>query len=281
MEVDQDGKGKGKEGEDKGKGKEGKQPLKTTRIVKGGPGEEEEEWEGGSVAQAGKVYNYVVTAQKPTAVTHSVVGNFTDSDDLNLIVCKSSLLEIFKITASGLEPIYDVSLYGCVFSLRLFRPKGAKKDLLLICTQCQQVCVLEYEKGEESGNDDGSSNTTRDRINTITNGNVGLKQQLSSRQIGLVDPEARVICLFVEDGSLKVIPMLSSGCLENAFNIRLEELKVKDICFLHGCSRPTIALLYQDNRGNLNVKTYEIILGEKELVEGSWKQPNVELRASA
>ena len=79
MEVDQDGKGKGDE---KGKGKEGKQPLKTTRIVKDGPGEEEEEWEGGSVAQAGKVYNYVVTAQKPTAVTHSVVGNFTDSNGL-------------------------------------------------------------------------------------------------------------------------------------------------------------------------------------------------------
>ena len=44
-----------------------------------------------------------------------------------MIVCKSSLLEIFKITASGLEPIYDVTLYGCVFSMRLFRPKGAKK----------------------------------------------------------------------------------------------------------------------------------------------------------
>ena len=31
---------------------------------------------------------YVVTAYKSTAVTHSVVGNFTDKDDLNLIVAK-------------------------------------------------------------------------------------------------------------------------------------------------------------------------------------------------
>ena len=31
---------------------------------------------------------YVVTAHKSTAVTHSAVGNFTDKDDLNLIVAK-------------------------------------------------------------------------------------------------------------------------------------------------------------------------------------------------
>lgn len=32
------------------------------------------------------MYNYVVTAQKPTCVTHSAVGNFTDPNDRNLIV---------------------------------------------------------------------------------------------------------------------------------------------------------------------------------------------------
>jgi hypothetical protein len=32
------------------------------------------------------MWNYVVTAQKPTAVTHSLVGNFTSSSELNLIV---------------------------------------------------------------------------------------------------------------------------------------------------------------------------------------------------
>jgi hypothetical protein len=31
-------------------------------------------------------YNYVVSAQKPTAVTHSVVGNFTSSTDVNLVL---------------------------------------------------------------------------------------------------------------------------------------------------------------------------------------------------
>ena len=32
------------------------------------------------------MYNYVVSAQKPTSVAHSVVGNFTSPTDLNLVV---------------------------------------------------------------------------------------------------------------------------------------------------------------------------------------------------
>ena len=37
-------------------------------------------------AQDGCIYNYVVSAHKPTAVRHSVVGNFTSPSDLNLII---------------------------------------------------------------------------------------------------------------------------------------------------------------------------------------------------
>ena len=32
------------------------------------------------------VWNYVVTAHKPTNVTHSCVGNFTSAQELNLII---------------------------------------------------------------------------------------------------------------------------------------------------------------------------------------------------
>jgi DNA damage-binding protein 1 len=31
-------------------------------------------------------YNYVITAHKPTSVTQSVVGSFTGSSDVNLII---------------------------------------------------------------------------------------------------------------------------------------------------------------------------------------------------
>lgn len=37
-------------------------------------------------AAHGNVYNYVVTAHKPTAVIKSVVGHFTSPNDTNLII---------------------------------------------------------------------------------------------------------------------------------------------------------------------------------------------------
>lgn len=38
------------------------------------------------MAVAGCAYNYVVTANKPTVVTHSAVGNFTGTGNLDLVL---------------------------------------------------------------------------------------------------------------------------------------------------------------------------------------------------
>lgn len=65
---------------------------------------------------------YVVTAQKPTMVTHSVVGQFTGEEDMNLIIAKSTRLELHRVTEAGLEPIFDVGIYGRIAALELFRP---------------------------------------------------------------------------------------------------------------------------------------------------------------
>ena len=42
------------------------------------------------------MWNYVVTANKPTAVSHSLVGNFTSPTDLNLIIRYSEFLNILQ-----------------------------------------------------------------------------------------------------------------------------------------------------------------------------------------
>lgn len=39
-----------------------------------------------SVTNTRSSFNYVVTANRPTNVQHSVVGNFTSATDLNLIL---------------------------------------------------------------------------------------------------------------------------------------------------------------------------------------------------
>lgn len=43
----------------------------------------------------------------------------------------------------------------------------------------------------------------------------------------------------------------------------MEELSIIDIQFLDGCSKPTIAVLYQDTKEARHIKTYTVILKDK------------------
>ena len=71
-----------------------------------------------------------------------------------------------------------------------------------------------------------------------------------------------------------MIPATSTGVLgqAQAFNIRLEELAVIDIAFLHRYPKPTLAVLYQDTKEARHLKTYELSLRDKDFHEGPWAQ---------
>uniref|UniRef100_A0A7N0V777 DNA damage-binding protein 1 n=1 Tax=Kalanchoe fedtschenkoi TaxID=63787 RepID=A0A7N0V777_KALFE len=191
------------------------------------------------------IWNYVVTAHKPTNVTHSCVGNFTGPQELNLIIAKCTRIEIHLLTPQGLQPVLDVPLYGRIATLELFRPRW----------DAESSEVTTRAMGDVS-----------DRIGRPTD----------NGQIGIIDPDCRLIGLHLYDGLFKVIPFDNRGQLKEAFNIRLEELQVLDVKFLFGCLKPTIVVLYQDNKDNRHVKTYEVILKDKDFVEGPWSQNNLD-----
>ncbi|NWI58972.1 DDB1 protein, partial [Calyptomena viridis] len=215
-------------------------------------------------------YNYVVTAQKPTAVNGCVTGHFTSSEDLNLLIAKNTRLEIYVVTAEGLRPVKEVGMYGKTAVMELFRPKGESKDLLFILTAKYNACILEYK---QSG----------DNIDIITRAHGNVQDRIGRPSetgiIGIIDPECRMIGLRLYDGLFKVIPLDRENKELKAFNIRLEELQVIDVKFLYGCQAPTICFVYQDPQGR-HVKTYEVSLREKEFNKGPWKQENVEAEAS-
>ncbi|EXC25619.1 hypothetical protein L484_009924 [Morus notabilis] len=91
------------------------------------------------------IWNYVVTAHKPTNVTHSCVGNFTSSGELNLIIAKCTRIEIHLLSPQGLQPMLDVPIYGRIATLELFRPHGETQDLLFIATERYKFCVLQWD----------------------------------------------------------------------------------------------------------------------------------------
>ncbi|XP_028812653.1 DNA damage-binding protein 1 [Denticeps clupeoides] len=215
-------------------------------------------------------YNYVVTAQKPTAVNACITGHFTSAEDLNLLIAKNTRLEIYVVTAEGLRPVKEVGMYGKIAVMELFRPKGESKDLLFVLTAKYNACILEYKQNGES-------------IDIITRAHGNVQDRIGRPSetgiIGIVDPECRMIGLRLYDGLFKVIPLDRDNRELKAFNIRLEELQVIDVHFLYGCQAPTVCFIYQDPQGR-HVKTYEVSLREKEFNKGPWKQENVEAEAS-
>ena len=65
------------------------------------------------------MYNYVVTAHKPSAVHLSLTANFTGAKDKNLIVTKSNRLVIYLLTPECLQPILDTSVYGRIANIEV------------------------------------------------------------------------------------------------------------------------------------------------------------------
>ncbi|KAG7666932.1 hypothetical protein KSW81_000683 [Nannochloris sp. 'desiccata'] len=205
-------------------------------------------------------YNYVVTAHKPTSVSHSAVGHFTAPEDLNLIISKSTRLEIHKLTPQGLQGCLDVPIFGRISVVKLFRPRGERKDLLFLLTERYRFCVLEF-------------NEAKRELITRAHGDVADKvgRPCEAGQIGIIDPDCRLIGLHLYDGHFKIIPIVD-GALQEAFNVRLDELKVLDLAFLHGCAVPTLAVLFEDTKEQRHIKTYQVSVKDKELRDGPWSE---------
>eukprot|EP00667_Euglena_gracilis_P000838 EG_transcript_838 len=232
-------------------------------------------------------FNYVVTAHKPTAATRCLTSNFTSPTDLNLIVSKCTRLNIHTVASEGLQPILDIPLYGRIIFMQTYRPLGEQKDLLFLVFERYSFCVLEYAAGE-----------VRTRANGDLVDKIGRKVEIP--RIGLINEAGTLIALHLYEGLLKVIPIANSAgqCqLKDAFNLRVEEHKLFDMCFLQSrnpaatssassssstdpWSTNTVAFLYEDTKGNRHVKAYNIMVADKDLVDHPFVQHNVENTAS-
>lgn len=103
---------------------------------------------------------------------------------------------------------------------------------------------------------------------------------ISHGPYAVVDPENKVIVLQLYLGTIKIIPIGDYGKARRSssakgfsvgvpFNLRMEELNIRDMIFLHDTELPTLAVLYDDRNGDKHLKTYEIDVREKELEKGS------------
>ena len=77
-------------------------------------------------------HHYIVSAQQSTTVTHCLKGHFLSAESLDIVLAKSSKLEIYSVTETGFTPIYEVPIFGRVSSLCKYYNKGLWRSLALI-----------------------------------------------------------------------------------------------------------------------------------------------------
>jgi hypothetical protein len=84
-------------------------------------------------------YVYAVSAQPPTLVTHTAVCHFTSRSELNLLLVRSTRLEVYRVVVAGgggaeegLDAVLDVPIYGRVTALVVLKAKVSRQGRIAI-----------------------------------------------------------------------------------------------------------------------------------------------------
>ncbi|PAA85826.1 hypothetical protein BOX15_Mlig015655g2, partial [Macrostomum lignano] len=244
--------------------------------------------------------NYIVTAQRSTAVSCSLTGHFTGNNYRNLLVAKHNTLELHVVSSSGVKTIKEISIYGKISVLLGFQPQGRTSgtDLIFLLTQKKDAMILECQvdnagslamEATEAAGDYLADNSHCLKVVTLASGNLHerIGRQSENGPLGIVDPRGRVVALQLYEGLLKVIPVsfvqkpynpeAGSDTLK-AFNVRIEEIDLVDMTFIDGVN-PTIAYITQDSVGR-HLKTVEINCDTRDLAPGPWKIDSIQAQAS-
>ena len=209
-------------------------------------------------------YSYVVTSLRPSAVRLSLVCRFVSEEGRTLVLARWNRLEVHALGQDALVPVLDTALHGKICSLEAIRLPGIALDCVFLLTDRKHFSVLRFDQAER-------------RVVCVSSGNVGeqLGIDLDGYPLGRVDPNHGVIAMFLQEGLVKVLPV-EQGVFKEAFNLRFDEMSFIDVCFLRGCSRPTLCLLYEDHHRCRHIKSYQLDLKERDLVAGPLLYKNVE-----
>ncbi|KAG0292818.1 DNA damage-binding protein 1a [Dissophora globulifera] len=249
--------------------------------------------------------NIVFTARKSSAVFHAIKGNFTGPDDLNLILGKGTRIEVYLIGYDGLKLIKEFGLYGEIACMEPFRPSGHTTDMLMVTTSHYKMLTLSLRLSPSDASAQiGDIMAGTPQFNIVSDSLVELEDRHArpsdSGQIMVIDPTSSVVCCHLYQGLLKCmsvnpnVPVKSTPAagqqssraaqhlsrpstkevktFGEPVNMPIDEVTIMSMVFLHGCQRPTLAVLYQDKKEIRHVKTYEIDLKTNDKPETGWIQ---------
>ncbi|CAG8510042.1 5511_t:CDS:10 [Dentiscutata heterogama] len=167
------------------------------------------------------MYNYVVTAHKPSSVVSATRGSISSPDETNLVLNKFSRIEIYTLVPGGLKSFKDVPVYGRIAAMQIYRPRGRDTDLLFVATDQQQYFVISYDEKQH-------------QLITETKGNMELRvgQVPHTGMMSALDPYCRLIGLI----AYQEIPTLAIlyADVHNHVSIKIYFIKIKEKEFAPG-----------------------------------------------
>ena len=222
---------------------------------------------------------YIAHAQHPTTITHSVTCSFTSPTDTNLVLARVSRLDIMRVTDTGLSLMLELPIDGRIAAMTCFLPSAAaaassslasssssssssakalqpQQHRLVLVTEQQQLIVLQY--------DSASRHVVSSFAALDLSHKVGQLSDYGSRL--LVSPRSDLIVCHQYEGVISCLPVDSRGGLGESVDVRIDECRVLDLCFLHGHSgsRHAIAVLYSDHKEKRHVRTFALDVKERE-----------------
>lgn len=140
-------------------------------------------------------YTYVVTSQKPNAVSCSLCCSFTSPTDKNLIIAKGSSIEVHLLKEDGIDLVLDEIIYDKIQDMESFRPinNDHGQDYLFLLTENRKFCVLKYDQSKKA-------------FETVAFGNVNerVSREVEAGTFSCMEPDQRMIGLYMYEGQFKV-----------------------------------------------------------------------------
>ncbi|KAK9470022.1 CPSF A subunit region-domain-containing protein [Dipodascopsis tothii] len=93
------------------------------------------------------MFLYNLSLVPPSAITASVIGQFSGTRYQEVAVARGSLLELLRPDAAAgkLVPVHTTDAFGILRSIAAFRVAGSSKDLLVVGSDSGRLAILEYK----------------------------------------------------------------------------------------------------------------------------------------
>ncbi|KAI5799515.1 mono-functional DNA-alkylating methyl methanesulfonate N-term-domain-containing protein [Pyronema domesticum] len=229
---------------------------------------------------------YIAPIHRASAARHAIRANFFEPDEHALVIAKANRAEIYTLSDSGLSLRTSFTVYGTISGLLTLRPSNSATDHLFVVTAQHDYFTVSWDPENETVRNEITAQDVADRF---------LRETACGPKY-ISDPEGRMMGIHVYEGMFLALPFVFQekkgrkksapsdiGNLDEPTAIKLKELMIVDMAFLHGTDSPVLAILYRDgNPETSQLITYEVVRsgGVCELKEWEIRADDLEAEAS-